>query len=582
MRIIMILLTFYLQWGNPGITTLHADENERYADHWVATDALGRTLPSHDETGARRSAKYIGIFYFVWVGNHTPKVYDISKIMKNDSKNPQWGPVTATHFWGEPEQGYFHASDPWVIRRDMQMLVNADVDFLYLDTTNTWIYENTVEALLKVIHQMRSEGIPAPGVVFTTNTASGKTINRIYDHFYTNPENKDLWFEWDGMPLIFGIKEDPELRKELRDFFTIKRSWAWTKARTEPDHWQWQDTYPQDYGWSSSPKIPEQISVSTASHAANSIGKSYHNEKQPPVRADYTTEFTHLGLHFEEQWKRAHEVDPKVVMIGGWNEWVAGRAIRKLGDQNYLPLFAGRPPFQDGTTFVDVFSAEFTRDIAPMNSGYTDSYYYQMVSHIRRFKGMDPPPKRPAPRPIVIDGKFDDWFDVPVNYLDPPGDTMHRKFRGTDPNTTYINTFGRNDILSTRALEDRNHVHFMVSTANDLVSHTNAFWMTLLIDTDQNTGTGWEGYDLAVNWKTVSSSESTYAIWKDAKWKMKGKVKFGYRGKHLEISVPNSLFQREPSKGFDFKWVDNCRLETVKSLFTEGDAAPDRRFNFRY
>ena len=56
MRIIMILLTFYLQWGNPGITTLHADENERYADHWVATDALGRTLPSHDETGARRSA----------------------------------------------------------------------------------------------------------------------------------------------------------------------------------------------------------------------------------------------------------------------------------------------------------------------------------------------------------------------------------------------------------------------------------------------------------------------------------------------------------------------------------------------
>ena len=416
MRIIMILLTFYLQWGNPGITTLHADENERYADHWVATDALGRTLPSHDETGARRSAKYIGIFYFVWVGNHTPKVYDISKIMKNDSKNPQWGPVTATHFWGEPEQGYFHASDPWVIRRDMQMLVNADVDFLYLDTTNTWIYENTVEALLKVIHQMRSEGIPAPGVVFTTNTASGKTINRIYDHFYTNPENKDLWFEWDGMPLIFGIKEDPELRKELRDFFTIKRSWAWTKARTEPDHWQWQDNYPQDYGWSSSPKIPEQISVSTASHAANSIGKSYHNEKQPPVRADYTTEFTHLGLHFEEQWKRAHEVDPKVVMIGGWNEWVAGRAIRKLGDQNYLPLFAGRPPFQDGTTFVDVFSAEFTRDIAPMNSGYTDSYYYQMVSHIRRFKGMDPPPKRPAPRPIVIDGKFDDWFDVPVNY----------------------------------------------------------------------------------------------------------------------------------------------------------------------
>ena len=38
-----------------------------------------------------------------------------------------------THFGFEPEYGYFHASDPWVLRHDMQMLANADVDFLFID-----------------------------------------------------------------------------------------------------------------------------------------------------------------------------------------------------------------------------------------------------------------------------------------------------------------------------------------------------------------------------------------------------------------------------------------------------------------
>ncbi len=46
-------------------------------------------------------------------------------LAKQETVAKPWGPEKATHFWGEPEQGYFHASDPWVIRRDMQMLANA-------------------------------------------------------------------------------------------------------------------------------------------------------------------------------------------------------------------------------------------------------------------------------------------------------------------------------------------------------------------------------------------------------------------------------------------------------------------------
>jgi hypothetical protein len=296
------------------------------------------------------------------------------------------------------------------------------------------------------------------------------------------------------------------------------------------------------------------------------------------VRPDYTTEHTHRGLHFEEQWKRAHEVDPKVVMIAGWNEWIAGRFIKK--DQP--KVFAGRPSMKDGTWFVDVFTSEFSRDIAPMRGGYTDNYYYQMVGHIRRFKGLSPPPKRPESREIHIDGEFEDWKGVPAVHRDPPGDTMHRSFRGTDPSTVYTNTFGRNDILSACAVEGEEHVHFMVSAADDLTPHTDDHWMILLIDADQDKETGWQGYDRAVNRNALSASESVCAKWIDGKWEVSGKVAIGYKGKQLEISVPNTFFPRKPGRGFDFKWIDNVSLDSVESLFLEGDAAPDRRFDFRY
>ncbi len=557
----------------------HAQEFLKFSDNWVATDALGRTLPQHAEAGDRKSEKFVGVFYFVWVGNHSQQVYDISKILQQqDESKRKWGAEHATHFGFEPEYGYFHASDPWVIRRDMQMLAAADVDFIYLDVTNTRIYEDTVHELLKVIKQMRQEGIAAPQVTFCTNSASGKTMNRIYDRFYKSPDNASLWFGWEGRPLIFGIAEDPVLRQEVANAFTIKRSWAWTAAKKEPNHWQWLDNYPQDYGWSESPDIAEQIPVATASHASNSQGRSYHNRSQPAVGPDYMTEHSQQGLHFEEQWQRAHQVDPKVVMITGWNEWIAMRFINK----QQAKLFAGRPAMQDGTWFVDVFTQEFSRDIAPMKGGYTDSYYYQMVGHIRRFKGLSAPAQRPEPSEIQIDGTFNDWTNIPAVYLDPQKDTMHRSFRGTDPAVTYTNSFGRNDIVSSQVVEGGQQVHFMVSTAENLTAHTDENWMVLLIDADQNEATGWEGYDLAINRNAVSESESTVAKWVDGAWQSTGKIPIAYEGKHLELSVANDLFPREPNQSFDFKWVDNVSLKTTDSLFLEGDAAPDRRFNFRY
>lgn len=49
--------------------------------NWVATDALGRSLPNRSEVGPVRVDKYVGIFYFLWHGEYQSKIHDISKIL---------------------------------------------------------------------------------------------------------------------------------------------------------------------------------------------------------------------------------------------------------------------------------------------------------------------------------------------------------------------------------------------------------------------------------------------------------------------------------------------------------------------
>jgi hypothetical protein len=44
------------------------DARDIRSDTWAATDALGKALPSLPEVGSPRSGKFVGIFYFLWLG----------------------------------------------------------------------------------------------------------------------------------------------------------------------------------------------------------------------------------------------------------------------------------------------------------------------------------------------------------------------------------------------------------------------------------------------------------------------------------------------------------------------------------
>lgn len=555
---------------------------QHYTDHWVAVDGEGRILPTHKEAGDLRTDKIVGVFYYIWLGGHPSQmtgIHDITKILKTNPDNPAWGAKGQYHHWGEPEYGYFRSEDPYVIRHDLQMLANAKVDFIYFDVTNSFTYLNTVRAICDISLAMRQEGVKTPDIAFLTNASTGRVMTELYNDFYSDNTYNDLWFYWEGKPLIFGKKDDPNLSAAAKNFFTIKYSWAWTNATAEADHWQWHDLPPQDYAWSTDKNIADQIPVSTASHPTINIGKSYNNGSQPAVNSDYVTQFTDQGLFFQEQWDRAISVDPKVVMVTQWNEWIAMRSI-----QSEKGTFAGRPISKGGSTFVDVFSQEFNRDMAPMKGGYSDNYYYQLVSNIRKFKGMAAPQAQIQNKTISINGDFSDWNSLGPEFIDPPGDVVHRNFVNYDNSAVITNNWGRNDILLSKASYDASNIYFYVQTDKNITSHTNARWMYLLIDIDKNRNTGWEGYDYIVNYQVNSSTVTTIRTWNKSAWQQVAEINYSVNGNKLELSIPRNLIGMEgASPNFYFKWADNPdNLTDISSFFLKGDIAPDRRFTYYF
>ena len=215
-----------------------------FPDTWVGTDALGRVLPSHAEVGAPRAGKFVGIFYFLWLGEHgLDGPFDVSRILAQHpdamttAASPPWGPMHKFHHWGKSLYGYYLSDDRWVLRRHAQMLSDAGVDFVVFDCSNKFTYPKSYTALGETWSQMRREGERTPAIVFLTpfwDPAS--TARELYEKVYRPGLFADLWFLWDGKPLLLAdpAKVDPA----MKDFFTFRKPQPeYWQGPTGPDQW---------------------------------------------------------------------------------------------------------------------------------------------------------------------------------------------------------------------------------------------------------------------------------------------------------------------------------------------------------
>ncbi len=560
---------------------------------WSATDGLGRTLPLHDGAGDLRSDRTVGIFYFLWLGAHgydahtSPLAdegvmpvldtvvyaspYDITRILEENAAMPAWGPDKAFHHWGESQFGYYLSDDEWVIAKHAQLLSDADVDVVVFDVTNAVLYLPQALRVCTVFTRLKHLGWDVPRVAFLTNSRSEETTERLYRDFYAKNYYPDLWFQWKGKPLLMGNPEG--LSDEILDFFTIRRSWAWTEGQEwfadGKDKWPWLDHSPQQYGWHDDPGTPEQIAVSTAEHPVSNIGRSFHDGHQPPPDSIDSG----VGSFFAEQWQRALEVDPEFVFVTGWNEWVAMRFTDGKAKQ-----IMGEAVEPGDTYFVDQFNAEFSRDIEPMKGGFGDNYYYQLVANVRRYKGAEAPVIDTITHEISIDGTFSDWDPVRAIYYDQVGDTGPRDHPGWGGAGRYVDTSGRLDLLEARVARVPDGLAFYLRVAPSEGFRSDG--VTLYLDTapSDTTSLGYEYRVVIGGGAGAGLLQRSGGGWA---WSDVGEVPVRYAADgQLEMSVPLELLGHL-AETIDFKWVEGDDFHGDPDRFYRaGDCAPNARFNY--
>ena len=539
------------------------------------------------QAGAPRENRFVAVFYFLCLGQYgEPGPFDNTQILAADPAaltkpaSPLWGPAGTSHHWGEPLFGYYVSDDDVVLAKHAQMLDDAGVDVVIFDTSNQLTYPRAWQALCRVWEGIRQRGGHTPQIAFLTPFwQPKKVVAELYHELYAPGLYSDLWFRWEGKPLILAdhALTDPG-DDAVRNFFTFRKPQPdYFVGPQQPNEWSWLEVYPQ-HAFTNTAGAVEEVAVGVAQNAVDgklsvmsnprSHGRSFHDDSEPSLALQ---DFT--GRNFSEQWNRAIALDPKLVFVTGWNEWTAGRYAHPSG-------FYGDGP----VTFVDEFNREFSRDCEPMLGGHGDAFYWQLIANIRRFKGVPAIPSVQS-QPIIIDGKFADWTAVQPEFHDDIGDPVQRDHAGWGKDNYYINRTGRNDIVAAKISADAQSIYFYVRTQSPLTPPTDPNWMLLYIDADQNAQTGWLGYDFAVRKYNPQTHQATLERHTGTgyQWGTPVDVDFRMAGNEVELSVPRAALGIAPEQSaFDFKWADNIQQTGDWSDFTiNGDAAPNDRYNYR-
>ncbi len=193
------------------------------------------------------------------------------------------------------------------------------------------------------------------------------------------------------------------------------------------------------------------------------------------------------GYNVQEQWDYAIKQNTPFIYVTGWNEWIAGK-------------FPSHDKNPEHSWFCDQASPEYSRDIEPsLTAGLKDHYYMQLVSNVRRYKGVE---ANPQLGPVKTIRKLD---DLERGCIGLPG--LHRRHAGTEPSGclriepahVYVNKTGRNDFEQLKAARDSKNLLFYAQTNPEITPNSGGDnWMRLYLSSDRKPTTGWKGFDYRI------------------------------------------------------------------------------------
>ena len=722
---------------NLGNTNLVEAGSENTVDptQWVAVDGLGRTLKTNAEVGNVKSDKEVGILFFLWHNTETvmyrrdregmanaktpeekqnafntilhkepinvqerldagasDNYNDPKWIQNNSDKKTNYG-NRGYCWWNEPIYGYYKNDDKWVLRRQIELLADAGVDFLLLDYSNPsgapdgpdkpsvgsrqpywnnrfsycWDYRPLFQAL----EEAKADGIKVPKVAFMLSftyqdkyehgSHEGRKGNNemllcLYENLYKDNKYSDLWYYRDGKPFIMSYKpnltdvqndstvssSDKAMLTTISSYFTFRNPGTTDDVRSildNPAHvdgWLWQSAFPQSYG-KSGEKV-EEVPVSAAQNLGyisepsslgrNDTGSTTTGQANSNFTGNYTYKYRgkdvtvnestqnalFYGRNFQQQWDRAISLDPEVIVITGWNEWVAvRRPANGENEKNY---------------FMDEYNDERSKDIEPTKGKLKDYYYYQMVDNIRRFKGANKAPTQLKEKTIDINEKdISQWNDnniISYNNYTKNDNSKDRVTYGwgydTLPSTRipfYMNktAWYGNDLKKAKVSYDDEYVYFYLEVDGGFSEYYVINKTRLLIDTidskDSTSTANWEEFEFILNRYGATDNklilEKSKGGWD---WEPVGTVDYTKTNNVLQVKVPIRYLNLTGNTiHFNFKWVDNNITGVTKgdregypedgdlkkeltvsdvttgdimSIYTDGDAAPGGRFAFSF
>ena len=556
-------------------------DNEYTVLNLSGTDALGRTFTTAD---SENGELYVGMFYFLWLGQHGSEmngIYDVTDITENGENmdafyytNSEESPLNKYHFWGEPVWGYYQSDDEWVIRKQVEMLTMAGIDYLFFDTTNGPLYDNVTAVLFEVLREYYDAGWDVPKIMYYVASGDKENIITLYENFYSQGEYEDLWFAPDDKPIITVMNsttwdETDATEKAISEFFDFRyRQWPTESFLREG--WPWMEfEYPQ-------PIHTDVVNVSAAQHTSVKMSETTANRGKGFDITTMQNDSSKVaeGSNYESQWERVLTGENsdmiRFVNVTGWNEWVA----LKLDDA------------ADRYFMVDQFNEEYSRDLEPVKGESGDNYYMQTIQNIREWKYSDPVHYNYVASTIDVTSFNADAWENASTYLDFTGECIERDHAAFDGSFNYIDTSNRNDIASVSVTHDDEYVYFRVETLGDITAYESGDdgWMNIFVKTNSGWSNSFMGYQYAIN-RSVNGNETSVSRYTSGgTWEEVGTGDVYVSGNVMQVRVRLADLGMSASDYYmEFKVTDNIQSESDPlSFFSTGDAAPIGRLSYTY
>ena len=572
--------------------------NGGYSNNYiVGIDKLGRSFDaSLPETDKDRQ---VGIFYFLTLGQHlgafSDQIYDVSKIlaMENgldlmfslDKYDESIAPAGAGYFWAEPLYGYYNSGDVWVIRRHLQLLASAGVDYLCFDVTNAVTYDAVYPVIMREICSLVEQGWDSvPRVVFYTHAYSTNIVNKLYNNIYSKGLYKESWYYYNGKPLIIAYDKAAQDKKntgddnykpeklsdEIKEFFSFKIPEWPSENKTYKNSLPWIEwQYP-------SPVHGDVINVAVASHPALPMSASLtqgalnYGRGWSVTENKNITEDAEKGTYFQSCWDVAKENDPDMVFVTGWNEWVAGK-------NEYEGEYA----------LIDLCNDEFSRDAEMMKGGYEDNFYMQLCKNIKEYKGVPLENTRVKSKEINIPMIEDttEWNKVTSVFKSVGRDNTPRASIGAIPSIKYTQPAARNNIYEIRVTENETHLFFYIKT-DDVIApreEDDTGWMNIFIGVGELELNGWCGYEYVINRGASNGRTTVDKLNPDFTGETVGEGVYFMSGNILQVKIPKTALGIEGDADIYFKVADGIEHpEDITDYYVSGRSLPMGRLSFRY